>query len=86
MQVFQPWIQKRKLALSKHKHVMSEILIQLKTNALGRLLTNDGDPNKVVIEKLVFIKLCILCQFHWDLFFQTISQAFTNSLVIQYMM
>ncbi|CAB4303941.1 unnamed protein product [Prunus armeniaca] len=51
-QVFQPWIQKRKLALSKHKHVMSEILIQLKTNALGRLLTNDGDPNKVVIEKL----------------------------------
>ncbi|XP_068345448.1 sodium/calcium exchanger NCL-like [Pyrus communis] len=51
-QVFQPWIQKRKLAYSKHKHVMSEILKQLKTNALGRLLTNDGDPNKVIIQKL----------------------------------
>lgn len=51
-QVFQPWIQKRKLAYAKHKHVMSEILKQLKTNALGKFLTDDGDPNKVVIEKL----------------------------------
>ncbi|KAM5578267.1 sodium/calcium exchanger NCL-like [Rosa sericea] len=51
-QIFQPWIQKRRLAYAKHKHVMSEILKQLKTNALGRLLTDDGDPNKVVIEKL----------------------------------
>ncbi|XP_024183971.1 sodium/calcium exchanger NCL isoform X2 [Rosa chinensis] len=51
-QIFQPWIQKRRLAYAKHKHVMSEILKQLKTNALGKLLTDDGDPNKVVIEKL----------------------------------
>ncbi|XP_050381579.1 sodium/calcium exchanger NCL-like [Argentina anserina] len=51
-QVFQPWIQKRKLAYAKHKHVMSEILKQLKANALGRFLTDDGAPNKVVIEKL----------------------------------
>ncbi|KAL6134125.1 hypothetical protein ACLB2K_066358 [Fragaria x ananassa] len=51
-QVFQPWIQKRKLAYAKHKHMMSEILKQLRTNALGRFLTDDGAPDKVVIEKL----------------------------------
>lgn len=64
MQVFQPWIQKRKLAYAKHKHVMSEILKQLKTNALGKFLTDDGDPNKVVIEKLVFIQI----SHSWSLF------------------
>lgn len=57
MQVFQPWIQKRKLAYAKHKHMMSEILKQLRTNALGRFLTDDGAPDKVVIEKLVFIRI-----------------------------
>ncbi|PRQ50080.1 hypothetical protein RchiOBHm_Chr2g0129111 [Rosa chinensis] len=45
---------KRKLAYAKHKHLMSEILKQFNTNTIGRFLTDDGDPNKVVIEKLVF--------------------------------
>ncbi|KAJ4980357.1 hypothetical protein NE237_031194 [Protea cynaroides] len=51
-QVFQPWIQRRKLAYVKHKHVISGILKHLKKHALGRLLTDDGEPNTDVIRKL----------------------------------
>ncbi|KAF9611350.1 hypothetical protein IFM89_030686 [Coptis chinensis] len=51
-QVFQPWIQERKLAYAKHKHVISGILKHLKTNALGRLFTDDGEPDTDVIKKL----------------------------------
>ncbi|KAK9089018.1 hypothetical protein Scep_028100 [Stephania cephalantha] len=51
-QVFQPWIQERKLNFAKHKHVISGILKYLKMHALGRLLTDDGDPNIDVIRKL----------------------------------
>lgn len=51
-QVFQPWIQRRKLAFAKHKHVISGVLKHLKMRALGRLLTDQGEPNKEVIEKL----------------------------------
>lgn len=54
-QVFQPWIQKRRLAFAKHKHVISGILKHLKQRALGRLLTDSGEPNIDVIKKLVFI-------------------------------
>ncbi|KAF5948652.1 hypothetical protein HYC85_014609 [Camellia sinensis] len=51
-QVFQPWIQRRKLAYAKHKHIISGILRHLKKSALGRLLADDGTPNKEVIDKL----------------------------------
>ncbi|KAK6946663.1 EF-hand domain [Dillenia turbinata] len=51
-QVFQPWIQKRRLAYVKHKHVISGILRHLKMRSLGRLMTNDGRPNEEVIRKL----------------------------------
>ncbi|XP_052207053.1 sodium/calcium exchanger NCL isoform X3 [Diospyros lotus] len=51
-QVFQPQIQKRRLAYAKHKHVISGILRHLKMHSLGRLLGDDGRPNKEVIEKL----------------------------------
>ncbi|XP_042502304.1 sodium/calcium exchanger NCL-like isoform X1 [Macadamia integrifolia] len=51
-QVFQPWIQKRRLAYAKHKHVISGILKHLKKHALGRLLTDEGQPNTEVIKKL----------------------------------
>ncbi|KAL6999586.1 hypothetical protein U1Q18_000745 [Sarracenia purpurea var. burkii] len=51
-QVFQPWIQKRKLDYVKHKRVISGILQHLKMRALGRLLRDDGTPNEGVIEKL----------------------------------
>ncbi|KAK6919730.1 EF-hand domain, partial [Dillenia turbinata] len=51
-QVFQPWIQKRRLAFAKHKHVISGILQHMKRHALGRLLTEAGEPNIEVIEKI----------------------------------
>lgn len=47
-QVFQPWIQSRKLAYTKDKHIKSGIL----KSALGRLSTDQGTPNEEVIEKL----------------------------------
>ncbi|GKV02059.1 hypothetical protein SLEP1_g14543 [Rubroshorea leprosula] len=52
VQVFQPWIQKRRITYAKLKHVMSGILKHLKQRALGRLLTCDGEPNEDVIKKL----------------------------------
>ncbi|KAG7988256.1 hypothetical protein I3843_03G178300 [Carya illinoinensis] len=52
-QIFQPWIQKRRLAYAKHKHVISVFLRNIKMHALERrLFNNDGEPNKEVIEKL----------------------------------
>ncbi|XP_010535054.1 PREDICTED: uncharacterized protein LOC104810447 [Tarenaya hassleriana] len=51
-QVFQPWIQRRRLAFVKHKHVISGILRHLKRHALGRLLNDNGEPNDHVIRKL----------------------------------
>ncbi|KAG5546164.1 hypothetical protein RHGRI_018366 [Rhododendron griersonianum] len=52
-QVFQPWIQIRRIAFAKHKHVISGILKHLKQRALGRLLRDDGTPNEDVIAKFV---------------------------------
>ncbi|XP_030479631.2 sodium/calcium exchanger NCL [Cannabis sativa] len=49
-QVFQPWIQRRRLEYAKHKHVISGILKHLKTNK--RLLSDDGEPDVEVISKL----------------------------------
>ncbi|XVE80052.1 hypothetical protein DITRI_Ditri14bG0108100 [Diplodiscus trichospermus] len=51
-QIFQPWIQRRRLAFAKHKHVISGILRHLKKRALGKLLTDDGEPNTKIIKKL----------------------------------
>uniref|UniRef100_A0A1D1Z7D7 Vacuolar calcium ion transporter n=1 Tax=Anthurium amnicola TaxID=1678845 RepID=A0A1D1Z7D7_9ARAE len=51
-QVCQPWIQKRRLAYAKLKHVIFELLRHAQKQALGRLLTDDGAPNVPVIEKL----------------------------------
>ncbi|OMP10032.1 Calcium-binding EF-hand [Corchorus olitorius] len=51
-QVFQPWIQNRRIAFAKHKHVIAGILKHLSVRAVGRLLTDDGVPNTTVIEKL----------------------------------
>ncbi|KAL3821233.1 hypothetical protein ACJIZ3_007138 [Penstemon smallii] len=51
-QVFQPWVQKRRLAYAKHKHVISGILKQLKMRALGKLYTEDGKPNVEVLTKI----------------------------------
>lgn len=51
-QVFQPWIQSRRIAYVKHKHFILAVLKHLKRRALGRLLTDDGQPNKEIIGKL----------------------------------
>lgn len=51
-QVFQPWIQRRRLEYAKLKHVISGILRHAQNEALGRLLTDDGEPNVHVIRKL----------------------------------
>uniref|UniRef100_A0A2N9J4Q0 EF-hand domain-containing protein n=1 Tax=Fagus sylvatica TaxID=28930 RepID=A0A2N9J4Q0_FAGSY len=40
--VLQPWIQRRKIAYVKHKHVILGVLRHLKQHALGRLLGEDG--------------------------------------------
>ena len=46
-----PWIQKRRLAYAKHKHVISGLLKHLRKRALGRLLTEEGEPNDEIIRK-----------------------------------
>ncbi|KAL3508730.1 hypothetical protein ACH5RR_028131 [Cinchona calisaya] len=51
-QVFQPWIQRRRLAYVKHKHVIAGILQHLKMRALGRLCKDDGTVDREVLEKL----------------------------------
>ncbi|KAK7401787.1 hypothetical protein VNO78_13556 [Psophocarpus tetragonolobus] len=51
-QIFQPWIQRRKLAYIKHKHVILGFLTHLKERSLGKLLTDTGEPDKEVVRKL----------------------------------
>ncbi|KAK7244211.1 hypothetical protein RIF29_39030 [Crotalaria pallida] len=51
-QIFQPWIQRRKLSYVKHKHVILGLLRHLKQRALGRLLKDNGEPDVEIIEKL----------------------------------
>ncbi|KAF7833939.1 sodium/calcium exchanger NCL-like [Senna tora] len=52
-QVFQPWIQRRRLAYVKHKNLMSFLLENLKTQAGGgRFLKDNGEINTEVIQKL----------------------------------
>ncbi|OWM81435.1 hypothetical protein CDL15_Pgr007473 [Punica granatum] len=51
-QVFQPWIQKRKLDYVSRKQVIFGFLRHVKRRALGKLFTGDGEVNKEAIEKL----------------------------------
>lgn len=51
-QIFQPWIQRRRLAYAKHKHVIAGILRHAQMQSLGRLLDENGNPNADVIRKL----------------------------------
>ncbi|XP_068665143.1 sodium/calcium exchanger NCL1-like [Aristolochia californica] len=51
-QVYQPWIQGRRLAYAKRKHVISGLLRHLHRESLGKLLTIDGEPNIPLIKKL----------------------------------
>ncbi|KAF5730726.1 hypothetical protein HS088_TW19G00321 [Tripterygium wilfordii] len=49
-QVFQPWIQRRRIVYAKHKHVISGMLKHF--HALGKLMTDDGEPDIDAIKKL----------------------------------
>ncbi|CAD6251268.1 unnamed protein product [Miscanthus lutarioriparius] len=51
-QIFQPWIQRRRLEYAGLKHVMSGLLRHAQMHVFGRLLHEDGTPNIPVIEKL----------------------------------
>ncbi|KAK4255573.1 hypothetical protein QN277_008559 [Acacia crassicarpa] len=52
-QVFQPWIQRRRLVYVKHKNLMSGLLKHLKSQVGGRrFLKDDGEPNTEVIKKV----------------------------------
>ncbi|XP_059662699.1 sodium/calcium exchanger NCL-like [Cornus florida] len=51
-QVFQPWIQSRRLAFVKHKHVISGFLKYMRTSSLEGLLTDEGKLNEDAIKKL----------------------------------
>ena len=57
--MFQPWIQRRRLAYAKHKHVISGILKHLKMRALGRLCTDEGTVDEEVLKKYVVILLWV---------------------------
>ncbi|CAL5336002.1 unnamed protein product [Camellia sinensis] len=51
-QVCQPWIQRRRLAYAKHKHVISRFLKYLRIRALGRFIKDNGELNTEIVEKL----------------------------------
>ncbi|XP_030549701.2 sodium/calcium exchanger NCL-like [Rhodamnia argentea] len=51
-QVFQPWIQRRRLAYAKHRQVIFGFLIHVKKHALGRLMTDDGKVDTEIVDRL----------------------------------
>ncbi|KAL7218332.1 hypothetical protein ACSBR2_011575 [Camellia fascicularis] len=51
-QVFQPWIQRRRLAYAKHKHLISGFLKYLKMRAVGKFIKDDGELNTEIVEQL----------------------------------
>ncbi|KAL7218320.1 hypothetical protein ACSBR2_011565 [Camellia fascicularis] len=51
-QIFQPWIQKRRLEYVKHEHLEIDILRHVQKHALKKLLTEDGTPNVSTIRRL----------------------------------
>ncbi|KAL0301217.1 UNVERIFIED_CONTAM: Sodium/calcium exchanger NCL [Sesamum radiatum] len=50
--VFQPMVQRRRIAYAKHKHVVAGILKHLKMHAFGKLFGEDGKPNVEVLRRL----------------------------------
>lgn len=51
-QVFQPWIQKRRLLYIKHEHLVIDILKHVQNQTMGRFLTENGAPNLIAIRRL----------------------------------
>lgn len=53
LQIFEPWIQKRRLEFVKHKNLILSILQHVQKRALGNILTADGAPNVNAIKRSV---------------------------------
>ncbi|KAI3948007.1 hypothetical protein MKW92_019997 [Papaver armeniacum] len=51
-QVFQPWIQVRRLEYVKLEYIMTNFLKHAEKQAAGKLLAEDGSPNLLIIEGL----------------------------------
>ncbi|KAK2968386.1 hypothetical protein RJ640_004392 [Escallonia rubra] len=51
-QVFQPWVQERRLEYIKHEHLVVDVLTHVQQQTMGRLLTEDGAPNVPAIRRL----------------------------------
>ncbi|KAL2466793.1 sodium/calcium exchanger family protein/calcium-binding EF hand family protein [Abeliophyllum distichum] len=51
-QIFQPWIQKRRLLYIKHEHLVIDILKHVQNQTMGRVLTDNGSPNLLAIRRL----------------------------------
>ncbi|XP_052178502.1 sodium/calcium exchanger NCL1-like isoform X2 [Diospyros lotus] len=51
-QIFEPWIQNRRLDYVKHEHLVLDILKHVQRHAMGRLLSEDGSPNLMAIRGL----------------------------------
>ncbi|KAJ8556066.1 hypothetical protein K7X08_022824 [Anisodus acutangulus] len=51
-QIFQPWIQKRRLEYIKHEHFVVDILKHVQEHTIEKLLQEDGSPNTPAIRKL----------------------------------
>lgn len=51
LQIFQHWIQQRRLEYVKHEHLVLRILRHVQMHALGRILTDDGAPNVAAIRR-----------------------------------
>jgi len=66
-QIFQPWIQRRRLEYAGLKHVMSGLLRHAQMHVFGRLLHEDGTPNIPVIEKYALAPTSSFSCFHMNL-------------------
>lgn len=55
MQIFKPWIQKRKLEFVKTEHLMLGILKLVEEQTQGRILTEDGAPDVNAIKRYICI-------------------------------
>ncbi|KAK7272569.1 hypothetical protein RJT34_29247 [Clitoria ternatea] len=51
-QIFEPWVQKRRLEYVKHDHLIVRILQHVQKNTLQRILTRNGTPNVSAIRRL----------------------------------
>ncbi|KAK7335102.1 hypothetical protein VNO80_26873 [Phaseolus coccineus] len=51
-QIFEPWVQKRRLEYVKHDHLILRILQHVQKNTLQRIFTKNGTPNVSAIRRL----------------------------------